>query len=272
MATFLFEGKKVYYETHGAGTPIVVLNGIMMSCASWGAFVAPFSAHNRLILLDFFDQGRSEKLVGQAYTQTLQAEVLRGLLDHLGLERARLLGISYGGEVAMQFAVLYPGRVDRLALFNTTARTGAWLGDIGDGWNLAARDAESYYLATIPIIYSPGFYQTHSDWMNKRRVLLGPVFSNPDFTGAMIRLTNSARGLDLTARLCEITASTLVVSSAEDYLTPPSVQREMVARIPNCAYAMIPDCGHASMYEQPVVFTALALGFLNSEGIGPQMA
>ena len=46
-------------------------------------------------------------------------------------------------------------RVERLLLFNTTARTGPWLGDIGDAWNLASGDPDAYYLTTIPVIYSP---------------------------------------------------------------------------------------------------------------------
>ena len=52
MAYFDFEGKSIYYELHGEGRPLLLLNGIMMSCGSWAEFVEPLSAQNQLILLD----------------------------------------------------------------------------------------------------------------------------------------------------------------------------------------------------------------------------
>ena len=55
MANFEFQGRSIYYEEHGQGRPLLVLNGIMMSCKSWAEFVEPFSRDNRLILLDFLE-------------------------------------------------------------------------------------------------------------------------------------------------------------------------------------------------------------------------
>lgn len=263
MAKFDFQGKSIYYEEHGQGKPLVVLNGIMMSCKSWAEFVEPFSQNNRLILVDFLDQGQSSRME-EAYDQAIQAEVVRALLDHLKLDRASVLGISYGGEVALRFAIEHPQRLERLILFNTTARTGPWLGDIGDAWNLASDDADAYYLTTIPVIYSPKFYLEKQDWMARRREVLRPVFGDPNFIQPMIRLTNSSRNYDVTERLSEIQAPTLVVSCQQDYLTPVEEQQLLHQRIPNSHYVVIPGCGHASMYEQPVLFAALALGFCNA--------
>lgn len=266
MACFVFENKRVHYEEYGRGKPLVLLNGIMMSCVSWAEFIEPFSAHNRLILVDFLDQGKSERMEDEGpYTQAVQVEVVRALLDHLDLDQVSLMGISYGGEVALQFSVAYPERVERLMLFNTTARTGPWLGDIGDAWNLAAGDPDAYYLTTIPVIYSPAFYRRKNDWLNRRRELLRPLFASPSFIRAMIRLTNSARDYDVSQRLHEIKAPTLVVSCQQDYLTPVEEQQLLSARIPKSEYVVIPDCGHASMYEKPLLFSSLVLGFTNTE-------
>ena len=263
MAHFDFQGKSIYYEEHGQGKPLLVLNGIMMSCKSWAEFVEPFSQNNRLILVDFLDQGRSGRM-DSPFDQSIQAEVALALLDHLGIDKVCVLGISYGGEVALRLAISHGERVERLLLFNTTARTGPWLGDIGDAWNLASVDADAYYLTTIPVIYSPQFYREKQDWMVKRREALRPVFGDPDFIQPMIRLTNSARNYDVTDRLGEIQAPTLIVSCQQDYLTPVEEQQLLHQRIPNSHYAVIPGCGHASMYEQPVLFAALALGFCNA--------
>lgn len=267
MADFVFHnGKRIHYEEYGQGKPLIILNGIMMSCASWAEFVEPFSENNRLILVDFLDQGKSDRMEG-AYEQSLQAEVVLALMDHLELERACIMGISYGGEVALQFSAKYPDRVDRLMLFNTTARTGPWLGDIGDAWNLAAGDPDAYYLTTIPVIYSPHFYYTENEWLNRRRQQLRPVFANQDFIQSMIRLTNSSRRYDVTDRLSQITAPTLVVSCQQDYLTPLEEQQRICAGIPDCHHVILPQSGHASMYEQPQLFAALVLGFCNMSKI-----
>src|SRR5690554_2595670 len=136
MAYFDFQGKKIYYETHGEGKPLILLNGIMMSTKSWGIFVEAFSANNRLILLDFLDQGQSDK-VYEEYTQDLQVEVLYALIKELGYDKVNLLGISYGEEVALRFIANYEDKVERLVLFNTSHRTSPWLKDIGDAWNLS---------------------------------------------------------------------------------------------------------------------------------------
>ena len=263
MANFTFEGKNIYYEEYGEGRPIVLLNGIMMSTGSWAEFVEPFSANNRLILLDMLDQGRSDHM-DAPFSQALQKEVVLALLDHLKLEKVSMLGISYGGEVALRFAVEHSDRLDRLVLFNTTACTGSWLGDIGEAWNLASDDADAYYMTTIPVIYSPKFYKENHKWMQARRDLLRPVFSNRVFMDAMIRLTNSSNDYDVRDRLGEITVPTMVVSCMEDYLTPIAEQQLIAERIPDSHYVQIPGCGHASMYEQPVLFVALGLGFINN--------
>ncbi|MCX5775338.1 MAG: alpha/beta hydrolase [Firmicutes bacterium] len=265
MANFTFKGKSVYYTTQGSGNPILLLNGIMMSTLSWKAFVPALSANNQLVLVDFLDQGQSDKMVGEIYTQEIQVALLVALLDHLKLEKVSVVGISYGGSVAMQFAVAHPERLARLVLFNATAYTTPWLSDIGKAWNKAAEsgDGAAYYYTSIPSIYSPAYYAKKLDWMKNREKTLIPIFANPAFTGAMVRLTNSAETHDVRAKLSSITAPTLIVSSDCDYLTPMAEQVYLHDHIPNSDYIIIPGTGHASMYEKPLLFTTLVLGFVN---------
>ena len=138
MAEFLFEGKKVYYECHGeSGQPLVVLNGLMMSTTSWKPFVADFSRNNRLVLVDFLDQGRSSRMT-ESYGHDVQIRLVDALLDELGWEKANIMGLSYGGNIAIQYALAHPQRVRRLILANSASRTSPWLQKIGDGWNEVA--------------------------------------------------------------------------------------------------------------------------------------
>ena len=255
------DGRHIYYESHGQGTPLVLLNGIMMSCASWAPFIDSLSAHNRLILVDFLDQGKSEKMTGQSYDHGIQVQVVRRLLEHLELKSACIAGISYGSEVALEFAVTYPHMTDRLILLNATAATGWWLGDISRAWNLSSSSGDAYYHTTIPVIYSPEFYTKCHEWMENRKKLLIPLFDDPDFIGAMRRLTYSSDNYDLRDRLGEVQCPTLIVSCREDYLTPLKEQEYLAAHIRDSHHVILPNCGHASMYEQPALFASLVAGF-----------
>lgn len=265
MAYFHYQDKKVYYEIHGEGKPLILLNGIMMSTKSWGIFLEAFSASNQLILLDFLDQGQSDKMT-EDFTQDLQVEVLRTLLAELNLEKVSLMGISYGGEVALNFVTKYADKVDRLVLFNTSHRTSPWLKDIGDAWNLSSGNAMDYYLTTIPVIYSPEFYNRNRGWMDARKKLLtDTVFSNKSFMDSMVRLTRSAETHDVTEGLKGVTTRTLIVSSEQDYITPKEEQMALHKLLKNSDHVILPGAGHGSMYEKPALFTALTLGFVNAK-------
>ncbi len=259
-----FKGKKVYYETYGQGKPIVLLNGIMMSTVSWQAFKEVLSANNQLILVDFLDQGRSDKMEGMSYTQDIQVEALKALFDELRLEKVNIVGISYGGEVALEFSVKYEEYIERLVLFNTTAKTTPWLKDIGVAWNRSIGDPLDYYCTTIPVIYSPKFYNEQSEWMNNRKALLTEkVFSQKSFMDSMVRLTESADNHDVISKLPKIKIPTLIVSCENDYITPMSEQKLLHELISTSELVVLPNTGHGSMYERPVLFVTLILGFIN---------
>ena len=269
MSYFKFKDYQVFYQVDGAGKPLLILNGIMMSTKSWQPFINTLSRTNQIIRVDFLDQGQSDKLVGLSYTQTLQVELLVALLAHLQLSQVSVVGISYGGEVALQLACDYPQLVERLILFNTTAYTSPWLADIGKGWIAAGktRDPLHYYYTAIPIIYSPYFYESRLAWMRNREQVLKPVFSNPDFLDAMERLTLSADHHHLVAKLPLIKAPTLIVSAEQDYLTPMHEQEFLYRHIKDAQWIKIPEAGHASMYEKPLLFTTLIIGFVNAHDV-----
>jgi 3-oxoadipate enol-lactonase len=264
LSYFDFNGKKVYYETYGQGKPIVLLNGIMMSTLSWQMFKEVLSANNKLILVDFLDQGRSDKMEDTPYTQDIQVEALKALIQELNLTKVNLVGISYGGAVALEFSVKYEEYVESMVLFNATAKTTPWLKDIGVAWNRSAGDPLDYYCTTIPVIYSPNFYNEKSEWMNNRKILLiEKVFNQKSFMDSMVRLTESSDNHDVTNELPRIKIPTLIVSSENDYITPMTEQKRLHEFISTSELVVLPSTGHASMYEKPVLFVTLVLGFIN---------
>lgn len=266
MSHFWYNNNKVYYSVEGEGKPIVLLNGIMMSTKSWQPFVNSFIKNNQLIRVDFFDQGNSDRL-DYNYTHEIQVDLVKALVDHLNLTKVSIVGISYGGEIALEFAIKYKENVDRLVLYNTAAKTSNWLRDIGRGWILASKtgNPDAYYNVAIPVIYSPIFYEDNNAWMEKRREVLRPVFSDREFLDRMERLTISSEPYDITDRLDQVEAHTLIISAEEDYLTPMSDQAYLKSKIKNAHLVKIPNAGHASMYEKPLLFMTFCLGFINTE-------
>lgn len=267
MSHLKINNEKIFYEIEGKGRPILFLNGIMMSTKSWQPFVSSFSDQNMLIRMDFFDQGQSEKLIGKSYTHQIQVDAVKALIDHLNLDKVSIVGISYGGEIAIQVAIQNPQVIDRLVLFNTAAYTNPWLKDIGRAWIAAGRtrNGEAYYNTAIPVIYSPLFYETNKAWMDNRKNVLVPIFSNPLFLDQVERLTLSSESFDVKDKLDKINAETLIVAAEEDYLTPVANQEYLLKGIKNGHLVKIPGAGHASMYEKPLLFTSLCLGFINAK-------
>ncbi len=274
MAELIFQNKKVYYEVHGSkGEPIVLLNGIMMSTASWKPFIEAMTVNNTLVLVDFFDQGRSQRMT-ESYDHSIQVELLDAVLEEvsaqLWYEKFTIMGISYGGSIAIQYALAHPRRVRRLVLANACGRTSSWLKKIGDGWNEAAKSGSgyAYYLTTIPVIYSTKFFEEHADWMEGREAFLTEYFGREEVRQALIRLTDSSVSYNVVDRLGEIACPTLIISCSEDALVPPTEQQLLHEKIKGSVYVTINGSGHASMYEVPEAFAALTLGFANLADTG----
>lgn len=263
MSYFKYKNKDIFYRVIGKGKPLLLLNGIMMSTKSWKAYEDELSKNNQLILLDLLDQGQSSKADGE-YNQTIQVAIVKELLDVLKIDKVSIMGTSYGGSVALQFAIAYQDYIERMVLFNTVAKTNAWLREIGDAWNHASGNPEAYYATTIPVIYSPAFYDRKAQWMEKRKKELTTTsFASKDFIDSMIRLTNSARDYDVCASLREIKVPTLIIGSEQDHITPLEEQRYLAKEMVNAQLIILPDTGHASFYERPVIFTTILNGFIN---------
>lgn len=262
-----FKNYQIHVEVYGKGQPLIILNGIMMSTKSWQPFIKDFSKNNQLVLIDFLDQGQSSKLENIQYDQSLQVEALHAVVKKLKLENINLLGISYGGEVAIQYALKYRDLVDKLLLFNTTAWTSPWLKEIGHAWKMASYSGKSYYATTIPVIYSPSFYTNNLDWIENRKKTLIPIFDDKDFINSMNRLTDSAENYDKRKEILSLKTKTLVVSSDTDFVTPILEQKLIVESLENADHIIIPNCGHASMYEAPVLFKSLVLGFISDQEV-----
>ncbi len=256
------KGYEINYEIYGEGEPLVMLNGIMMSSASWKPFLDVLK-ERKLILIDLIDQGLSQK-GKEEYTQEIHVEILKELFDKLGLKKVNLFGISYGGEVAMQFALKHQNYLSSLILSNTTYYTSKWLKGIEELWNYAAgtHNGKVFFQATMPYIYSAKFYEENSGWLKEREELFCEVFT-PEWYEGFRRAIRSASGLNIGDQLHKIKVPTLVIGADKDILIPLSCQFEIYERIENSRIMIIKDAGHAAMYEKPYEFASMINGFLS---------
>ena len=115
---------QLYWEQTGSGSPVVFINGIMMSARSWRPQVEAIGARFRCINYDLRGQLMSGKPAGDYRFERHTADLL-ALFDALDLRQAHLVGISYGGAVGQLFAARHPERVRSLSLIATTAESGA---------------------------------------------------------------------------------------------------------------------------------------------------
>lgn len=265
MAVFEYKNNKINYIVEGSGKPLLLLNGIMMTAASWEPIANNLRSSNTLIRLDLLDQGLSTKQKSN-YEIKDQADLVKDFINHLGYEKINVVGISYGGYIALNLATRFPNLVDRMIIFNSSADVDNREKEMFKQFKHVARldDAYAFYLTTIPLFYSPTFYETHSKWMSEREDLLVQVFENKEYRETVYRLANSCISHDVKDDLKNITAQTLIVNGDEDYLIPMPKQQFLKANIKKSYLVSMGKTGHVSVYENPVLFTSIIYGFINN--------
>ena len=259
----LKDGGSIYYEIHGEGEPLLLLNGLMMNTVSWMDFIPQFADKFRLILLDFRDQGRSSKLP-EGYDNAIHAEDLLELLDELKLDRVHMVGTSYGGQVALKFALKYQDRLKTLILPHTISWIPNQLKAIGEGWEEAAQlyDGAKFFKLAIPWIYSRHFYQNSLEWLNNRQQLFKTMLTKEWFD-SMVRLSRSTNKYYISPEeLQSIKVPTLIIGAEEDMVTPIDVMSVIYDNIKGCEFVIMYKSGHGAFLEKMHEFVTVVCGFV----------
>lgn len=111
-------GINVDYRVEGQGEPVIMIGGLNSNKGAWRYQTRVFKKYYRVITFDNRGAGKSDKPLGP-YTIKMMAEDTIGLMDHLNVEKAHVLGYSLGGMIAQELAISYPKRVDKLVLGRT---------------------------------------------------------------------------------------------------------------------------------------------------------
>ena len=114
-------GLSLYYEEHGSGEPLVLLHGGLGAAELWAPVLPPLAAGRRVIAVDLQGHGHTAD-VNRPFRAATMADDVAALIEHLGLERADVMGYSLGGQVALRTAIQHPERVRRLVLVSIAFR------------------------------------------------------------------------------------------------------------------------------------------------------
>lgn len=254
-------GVNIFYEVHGDGEPIAFLNGIMARTISWYNQVRFFTKNGyKVILHDFRGQGQSDK-PRIRYSMDMHVEDLKGLLDELGIEKLHLVGLSYGGKVALMFALKYPQYLKTLTVAATTPVIDRAIRAKIDRWILGARFKSGRILFQIvyPDIYSDEFLEKHWDFV----MSTAPAFDQIDFDGLM-ELSKAFLEVDLRGKLSSINIPTLIIVGSEDKVFPPKYSKMINEEIRNSKLVIVKGSGHVIIWEKPDEFNRIVLEFTKS--------
>lgn len=121
MKNILYKNTNISFTDSGEGTAVVLLHGFLENKKMWTEYVDLFSKKNRVITIDLLGHGESDSL-GYVHEMEENANVVNHVLEHLKIEKAIILGHSMGGYVGLAFAELYPEKILKLVLQNSTSK------------------------------------------------------------------------------------------------------------------------------------------------------
>ncbi|MBX0327781.1 alpha/beta hydrolase [Oscillochloris sp. ZM17-4] len=250
-------GVRVRYTDVGHGPAILLVHAFPLAGAMWRPQLEALQGEYRLIAPDLRGFGGSDAPPGP-YTMDQQADDLAALLDHLGLARATVCGLSMGGYIALAFMRRHAARARALVLADTKA--GADSDDGRAGREANARLAEAEGAAAIADKMIPGLVAPDAG-QAVRDDLRAMIIANTP-AGIAGALRGMALRPDSFEVLPTIAVPTLVVVGELDGLTPPAEARAISMAIPGSAVAVIPGVGHLSSMEASEAFTAALRDFL----------
>ena len=242
-----------YWDTGGAGVPLILMHPFAGSLESWPAQQAAFTrAGLRVIAYSRRGVGATRPIT----TAINHTEDLRHVLDALGVQRAHLVTVSGGATVAADFLISHPDRV-------ASAVFACSLISYQDPLLLAARRATASASPSEGQRLSPAEQELSKAYRD----------TNPEGTRRWIEIQQRAQsaGLAPTAQTNEVTLAAiaatgvpiLLLAGEYDRLLTPEMLQVVAARLPNAEPHLIRNAGHQAHWEQPEAFNALVLEFVS---------
>ncbi len=243
---------KVYYEVYGTGKPIVLLHGAFMTISTnWSQLIPELSKNRKVIAIELQGHGHSP-YSDRKFDHAILAVDVAKVMDYLKIEHAAVLGYSFGGAVAYQFAIQYPKRLDELVIISATYKSKGWMPEI----NKAFQNMKPALFENSPMQQA---YETVAPDKTKWT----------KFLEQMISLAQQPYDLG-DANIAKISSPVLLIAGDNDGLDKIELVKtyqllggEVVGdfgQMPKSQLAIIPGQSHVSLIGQ----TGSILGYLNS--------
>ena len=251
------DGTRLFYRDEGEGTPVLALSGLSRNSSDFD-YAAPHLSDTRLIRLDYRGRGQSEWSGAETYTIPVEAGDALALLDHLGIEKAAILGTSRGGLIAMLLAMMAKERL-----------SGVCLVDIGPELTTDGLDVIKNYIGRNPA------QKTYAEATAMRAGLMAGFDNVPDSRWAeevRKHYVETPDGLvinyDPALRDAVLAAGTqpvpdlwpmfdalnglplALIRGANSNLLSEATTAEMVRRRPDMIWAIVPDRGHVPFLDE----------------------
>jgi pimeloyl-ACP methyl ester carboxylesterase len=258
-------GFRLYYEEHGAGFPLLMINGLGSDHLEWPHQMPAFTPRFRVVVFDNRGTGRSAVPPGP-YSTAQMADDAAALLGFLGIRRAHVLGVSLGGMIAQEAALRHPDRVEGLVL-----------GCTSPGGSLSVRpspeamapfalatgiDPEGELRRMIPFLYTDACRRERPEEVEE---FIRRRMENPTPPAGYLAQLAAAVTHDASARLSDIRARTLVITGDADRLVPPENSARIAGRIPGAKLVIVPGAPHRLFAETAGAFNREVLSFLSPE-------
>jgi pimeloyl-ACP methyl ester carboxylesterase len=252
------DGADLFYESTGEGDPLLLIMGLGSDSRGWALQVPAFSSSYRVITFDNRGVGKSSA-PPEPYSTEQMAGDAAAVLDAAGVERAHVVGVSLGGAIAQHLALKWPERIRSLVLASTWAGPSEWRSRVRKmQLDVAERGRDALIRARLLFIFTPTLFLENPQMISTIEKVM---ISDHATLDGYLRQVDAAEEHDVRARLAEITAPTLVISSERDILVPPELSTEVARLIPGAELLML-DSAHAVQFEEAQRFNEAVLAFL----------
>lgn len=259
---------KIFYEIMNESSEkdvVVFLNGVMASTNSWvNQYNALKQKGYKIILHDFLGQLKSDKF-DDVYSFEKHANDLFELLESLNIQKAHLIGTSYGGEVALKYAIMYPNQVKTISVIDSVSELDDLLVSSVKEWITLAStyNGEVFFNGMLPSIYGKTYMENNKEMLRKRSIAMNAI-PKEYFDGQIGLYKTFIKDVYMTDELFKITCPSLIICGEEDILKPVKFSKIISDKIKNSKLVTIPDCGHVTIYEKPEVLNKELIKFLSN--------
>jgi len=256
-------GVTIHFEEHGVpnATPIIFIHGFPFNATMWNPQLRALPKSMRAITFDVRGHGRSDVCDG-IYSIEFFVDDLVGLLDHLRIKEAIVVGLSMGGYIALRSIERHPDRICGLVLSNTRSESDPNEGKVKRAAtirSIQSNGVKPFATEFLKAVFAPATFESNPSAVETIRSTI-EANSPIGICGTLLAL---AARTDTTPSLKNIRVPTLILAGGHDTLTPPSASAAMHEKISGSEYHIVPDAAHMSNIENPDFFNEKLFSFLN---------